>query len=87
MSARSLPRSRFKLREVRREIGLGREPRLETPRRDRVELAVEIGVEEQVALLAVVGHCPLLSISRRRARASRDMTVPMGRSSMAAISL
>ena len=72
------------------EVGLGREALLEPLRRDRVELAVEIGAEQLVALVFLRrSHAVFSSIaaaSRRRARASRDMTVPMGAPTTAAIS-
>ena len=47
----------------------------------RVELAVAIGVHEQDRIVRHVRHAdsfPSCAISRRRARASRDITVPIG---------
>src|SRR5262249_54127885 len=64
---------------------------LDLERVGRVELAVEVGVNEQ----ARIRRChapppgasvPIRSISRRRARASRDITVPMGTLVTSAIS-
>src|SRR5215472_15928145 len=56
---------------------------LDLQRVGRVELAVHIGVDEQARIrrchVAPPGlSVPMRSISRRRARASRDITVPMG---------
>src|SRR5689334_20209616 len=73
--------------EIGCEVRLCRQPGFKAPGRNRIELTVEIGVQKHVALLALVDHGTALSISMRRARARRDMTVPMGMSSMAAISL
>jgi hypothetical protein len=64
-----------------RQRGIVGDRALELERVRRVELAVEIGVDEQV----VAGGCcchgsstPKVAIRRRRARASRDITVPIG---------
>src|SRR5712691_12658710 len=56
---------------------------LDLERVRRVELAIHIGVNEQARIrrchVAPPGlSVPMRSISRRRARASRDITVPMG---------
>ena len=70
--------------------GVGGEALLELQRMGGIELAVHIGVEQQ----AVVSHVSLLpnvsapnvSIKRSRARASRDITVPIGTPVTSAIS-
>src|SRR5579883_2884412 len=61
---------------------------LKFERMRRIKLAVDIGVEQQPIVLR---HrhlsAPSISISRRRARARRDITVPIGTPVIAAISL
>ena len=65
----------------------GLEMALELGRRGRIELAVEIRLEARFS----AGHGSLLSrssqraLSAARARARRDMTVPMGQSITAAM--
>ncbi len=69
------------------ERGIDREPRLDLHHPGGVEFAVESSVEQKDRIIAQ-SHVPLpsLSISRARARASRDITVPIGASIAAAIS-
>src|SRR2546422_10442131 len=63
---------------------IGGELPLDLERVSRIELAIDIGVNEQARIAGRCHQPPFASsvatrsISRRRARASRDMTVPMG---------
>ena len=71
------------------QFGLGRKSPLQLERVRGVELAVDIGVNEQARVFVCCGHglsVPMLAISRRRARASRDITVPIGTLVTSAIS-
>jgi len=55
----------------------------------RVELAVDIGMNQQARVLFGCAHglsVPMLAISRPRARANRDITVPIGTLVTSAIS-
>ena len=75
--------------------------RLELKGGGKVELSIQIGIDEELRLLAVrvmrpSDYLPLATsrveppsraTRRLRARARRDMTVPTGISAMAAISL
>ena len=76
----------------RRQRRVGRDPPLDCERIGGIELAVEQGMDEQAVVLFLgfrFGHrsfVPIVSIRRRRARASRDITVPTGTPVTAAIS-
>jgi hypothetical protein len=67
--------------------GAVRKPPLEFQRMCRIQFAVHIGVEQQ----PIVIRCrhlsaPNIAITRPRARASRDITVPIGTPVIVAIS-
>ena len=73
--------------------GIAGELPLDLERMGRIELAVEIGVNEQARIRRRSRHdtppgasVPMRAISRRRARASRDITVPIGTLVTSAIS-
>ena len=70
-----------------RERGVFAQRAFEFERPHGVELAVESGVKPQEALVSI-GHGSALKVlaSKARARASRDMTVPIGASVASAIS-
>ena len=77
----------------RRQRRIVRKLPLEFERVGRIELAVDIGVYEQARIGGRSCHDPAFSsssasrcISRRRARASRDITVPIGTLVTSAIS-
>ena len=73
---------------------LGGKAPLDLERMGGVELAVEIGVDEQGRVVlrrsrhdrSFGSSVPMRAISRRRARASRDITVPIGTLVTSAIS-
>ena len=60
--------------------GIGAQVALEFERAHRVELAVEGGVEAENAVVGIVGHGSAFRAlaSAPRARARRDITVPIG---------
>ena len=77
------------------ECGIARDLPFERKRVGRIEFTVDMRVDEQHGLVRVgrlvrgPGHgsfVPIISIKRRRARASRDITVPTGTSVTRAIS-
>ena len=60
------------------ELGLIGEPRLQRERARRIELAVGERIDEQRVLVVAHDFCSKAARSSARARASRDITVPMG---------
>ncbi len=68
------------------EFGLARNPFLERERARRVELAVGQRVDEKRVLVVAHDLRPSVAISSARARARRDITVPMGAPVASAIS-
>ncbi len=95
LRARPLARHAFPDRAAQRhearllggERGIGGQTLLEFQCMGGIELAVDIGVQPQ-AIVGRGGHrsAPKVSIRRSRARASRDITVPMGTPVISAIS-
>src|SRR5208282_6706867 len=85
---RALPRSMSPDRQAqrleppvfRRKRRVGAELTLEFEGADRIEFAVERSVQPQDAVVRIVGHGSALRVfaSAPRARARRDMTVPIG---------
>ena len=72
-----------------------REPRLQREGVDRIELAVEMGVQQEGGVVVgdEMGHVTVLGVlrastasTRLRPRASRDITVPIGTPVTSAIS-
>ena len=80
---------RLDARALGRERRVGGDARLDRQRIGRIELAVDGRMHQQpLAFVGCAGHfcTPIVSIRRRRARASRDITVPIGTPVTSAIS-
>ena len=81
MTAQGLSQSR-EPRPIFAGAGIAGKKALGLERARRIQLLVEVGLQKERAILLLVpAHCdtlPSRSISSERARASRDITVPIG---------